>query len=64
MLKQEKIIINNMELIRTYSDENKYIIQLETGIKYIEAVDIPNKYTYIESEEEINEPEEELQENI
>jgi hypothetical protein len=64
MLKQEKIIINNMELIRTYSDENKYIIQLETGIKYIEAIDIPNKYTYIESEEEINEPEEELQENI
>jgi hypothetical protein len=53
MIKQEKLVINGMELIRTYSDENKYIIQVETGIKYSEAIDIPNKYTYIESEEEI-----------
>lgn len=40
-------------LIRTYSDKNKYIIQNETGIKYAEAIDIPNKYTYTESDEEI-----------
>lgn len=53
MIKQETIIINERELVRTYSDSNKYIIQVETGIKYEEAIDIPNKYTYIESEEEI-----------
>ena len=40
-------------LIRTYSDQNKYIIQNETGVKYAEAIDIPNKYTYRESDEDI-----------
>lgn len=53
MIKQEKIIISGKELIKTYSDSNKFIIQNETGAKYIEAVDIPYKYTYTESEEEI-----------
>ena len=55
MLKQETIIVNGRELIKTYSDNNKYIIQNETGIEYMEAVDIPNKHTYIESEREIEE---------
>lgn len=40
-------------LIRTYSDAGKYIIQNETGVKYVEAIDIPNKYTYTESDEDI-----------
>ena len=31
MLKQETIIVNGRELIKTYSDNNKYIIQNETG---------------------------------
>lgn len=53
MIKQETIIVNGRELIKTYSDSNKFIIQNETGAKYIEAVDIPYKYTYTESEEEI-----------
>ena len=54
MIKQEKIIISGKELIKTYSDNNKYIIQNETGIDdYTEAIDIPNKYTYTESEEDI-----------
>ena len=55
MLKQETIIVNGRELIKTYSDNNKYIIQNETGIEYMEAVDIPNEHTYIESEREIEE---------
>lgn len=55
MLKQETIIVNGRELIKTYSDNNKYIIQNETGIEYMEAVDIPNKHTYTESEREIEE---------
>lgn len=40
-------------LIKTTSDCRKYIIQNETGIKYEEAIDVPNKYTYTESEEDI-----------
>lgn len=55
MIKQEKININDRELIKTYSDEGKYIIQVGTGIKYAEAIDVPNKYTYVESDELIEE---------
>ena len=59
MLKQEKTIINNKELLHTYSDNNKYILQVETNVKYNEAYDvIPCRYTYIETEEEIEEQQE------
>lgn len=51
-------------LIKTYSTLNKYIIQNETGKKYTEAVDLPNKYTYIESTENIEKPEETLDINF
>lgn len=53
MIKQETININGRELIKTYSDTGKYIIQNETGAKYTEAVDVPNKYSYSESEEDL-----------
>ena len=54
MLKQEKLTINNKELLHTYSDNNKYILQVETNVKYNEAYDIiPCKYTYKETKEEI-----------
>ena len=54
MLKQEKITINNKELLHTYSDNNKYILQVETNTKYDEAYDIiPCKYTYKETKEKI-----------
>ena len=54
MLKQEKITINNKELLHTYSDNNKYILQVETNVKYDEAYDIiPCKYTYKETKETI-----------
>lgn len=55
MIVQETLIINGKELIKTYSDIGKYIIQNETGVEYTEAVDIPNKYTYTESERDIME---------
>lgn len=56
MLKQENYICNNgVELIHTYSDEDFYIFQKETGIKYAEAYDIPNKFTYEETNEKIEE---------
>ena len=54
MLKQEKITINNKELLHTYSDNNKYILQVETSNIYDEAYDvIPCRYTYTETKKEI-----------
>lgn len=61
MIVQEKIIVNGKELIKTYSDSNKYIAQNETGVKYGEAIDIPDKYTYTESDEDL--PKEEILDN-
>lgn len=52
MIKQETL---ESGLIRTYSDIGNYIIQNETGIKYAEAIDVPDKYTYTESDEKIEE---------
>lgn len=60
MIKQETIIINGRTLVKTYSDSNKYIIQNETGVKYSEAIDIPYKYTYTESDEDIPKEQEEV----
>lgn len=54
-------------LVKTYSTENKYIKQVETGLEYNEAIDIgayengiykPKNYTYIETDKEIEEVEE------
>lgn len=55
MIVHEILNINGRELVKTYSDSGKYIIQNETGAEYVEAVDVPNKYTYTESEKDIEE---------
>lgn len=36
--------------IRTYSDTGMQIRQVETGILYHDAVDVPDKYTYTETD--------------
>ena len=59
MIKQEIIVANGKQLTKTYSDNNKFIIQNETGGKFTEAIDIPNKFTYSESDENIPVEEEE-----
>jgi hypothetical protein len=33
-----------VDLYRTYSDENKYILQIETGIEYDKAIDVGDEY--------------------
>jgi hypothetical protein len=54
VIKQETLIINGKTFIKTYSDTNHYIKQVETGVIYSEAIDIvPSKYTYIETQEVI-----------
>ena len=52
----EKLIeVNNRTLVKHESDSGKYIRQVETGIEYSSAVDaIPCKYTYEETEREID----------
>lgn len=56
MIKTELFIIRSdgVKLYRTYSDENKYILQVDTGNTYSEAVDIEGSgHTYEETQEEI-----------
>ena len=45
----ENIVTENQPLVHTYSDEHKKIRQIETGSLYDEAYDIPNHYTYEET---------------
>lgn len=55
MLIQEEYICNNgVILTHTYSDKNVYIRQIETGLLYSEAYDLPNRYTYEETEESLD----------
>jgi len=42
---------DGVNLYRTYSDDNRYVIQNETGISYVEAIDVEDApYTYTEGE--------------
>ena len=57
MIIQKEVYLGSRNLLHTYSDSNKYILQVETNSKYDEAYDvIPCKYTYVETEEEIEKP--------
>ena len=57
MIIQKEVNIGARTLLHTYSDSNKYTLQVETNTKYDEAYDvIPCKYTYVETEEEIEKP--------
>ena len=63
MLIQETVNINNRQFTHTYSNEDKYIKQVETGAIYDHAYDLPQRnFTYIETStlitnEEIASPE-------
>lgn len=51
-------------LFRTYSDEGYFIRQRETGIIYEEAVDVEGApYTYEETDEKIEQPQENEESN-
>lgn len=46
--------------IRHYSDENRRILQVETGVIYDDALDnMPCRYTYQETDEYIDTPDDE-----
>ena len=56
MIVQEKIA----DLIKTYSDNpDKMICQVETGVIYSEAIDIPGRFTYEECDPPVEEQPEE-----
>jgi hypothetical protein len=63
MIIQEMIILKSgRELVKTYSD--MYTIQqVETGIIYDEAIDVPGKYTYEETKEYNHKYKQQLEEN-
>lgn len=54
MIKQE----TRGDLVYTYSDEGYLIRQIETGRIYGEAYDVPNRFTYEETSEKAETPEE------
>lgn len=55
--------LNNETLIKHYSDQGMMLLQLETGHKYSEAIDIvPCVFTYTETEEPIYVEEKTLEE--
>ena len=52
MIKTE--YLNDGKLIKHYSDKNVLLLQVETGIKYSDPVDVvPCRYTYEETDEPI-----------
>lgn len=56
MIKTENMTINQIEFIKTYSDEGFKILQVETGVIYDEAIDLAtSEYTYEETDEPIEE---------
>lgn len=55
MIIQEKIVINNKEFLRTYSDSNLKIKKIDTNEVYDEAIDlITSNFSYEESNLEID----------
>lgn len=59
MIEQEIITVGTRELRRTYSKNNKMIMQVETSIEYSEAIDpIDSTYTYVELDISIPTPDE------
>lgn len=54
-------LLNDGKLIRHYSDKGVLLLQVETGVKYSDPVDVvPCKYTYTETDEVIEENNEEI----
>ena len=50
--------LNDGTLIKHYSDKNVMLLQVETGVKYAEPIDVvPCRYTYTETTEPIEQEE-------
>lgn len=60
MIKQENLQINEQEFIRTYSDDNRYVVR--DGISYSEAVD-PAEFNRVYTEGDVMPDEETTEED-
>ena len=60
MIKQENLQINGQEFIRTYSDDNKYVVR--DGVSYSEAVD-PAEFNRLYTEGDVMPDEETTEED-
>ena len=60
MIRQENLQINGQEFIRTYSDDNKYVVR--DGISYSEAVD-PAEFSRVYTEGDVMPDEETTEED-
>lgn len=58
MIRQENLQINGQEFIRTYSDDNRYVVR--DGVSYSEAVD-PAEFNRVYTEGDVM-PDEEISE--
>lgn len=58
MIRQENLQINGKEFIRTYSDDNRYVVR--DGVSYSEAVD-PAEFNRVYTEGDVM-PDEEITE--
>ncbi len=55
--------LNNGTLVRHCSDAGVLLLQIETGVKYAEAIDaIPCVYTYVETDEPVEQEPTEMEE--
>lgn len=55
IIQETYVCKNGVILIHTYSDKGNYIKQVETGNLYTNTYDLPNRYTYVETDEKIEE---------
>lgn len=54
-------LLNDGKLIKHYSDKGVMLLQVETGVKYFDPVDVvPCRYTYTETDEVIEGSDEEI----
>ena len=65
MIIEETLILHNKKFKHSYSSSNKYIKQIETGALYSHAYDrLKRSFTYVETDQEITEPDVPQDENI
>lgn len=60
MIRQENLQINGQEFIRTYSDDNRYVVR--DGVSYSEAVD-PAEFSRVYTEGDVMPDEETIDED-
>ena len=65
MIKEEKLIINNKEFIKRFSDDGIYFKKVGPNDEYVDAIDlIETEFEYEETDKDIERPEEKSEESL